>query len=116
MSDDTNALADSIERIAERFHAGWHDGIKIDATDLMDLENAANELRTSRRKVAALKVALREECMFFKYGPWAKKGDVRDGCNRCIQNWPSGTAECHEPGCLAALQEGTTAAPTGEKA
>lgn len=38
-------IAEELEALAEKFSEGWHDGIKIDASDVMLLCNAANELR-----------------------------------------------------------------------
>jgi hypothetical protein len=71
--DDANELANEVEGIAERFHAGWHEGIKIDATDLMTLEKAAQSLRelaTLRTECDALrKDAERLDAM--QTGKWA---------------------------------------------
>lgn len=67
----------------------------------------ADELEASRREVAALREALRKHCI--KHAQ----------CAECGKSWmfPFGEdyPEEHEPRCLAALSEGTTAAPGGEQ-
>lgn len=56
-------MAEELEALAERFSEGWHDGIKIDASDVMLLCSAANELR-AREKTAV------PEDFFTHQQPW----------------------------------------------
>lgn len=53
MDKTPEELAAALRELAQRFSAGWHDGITIDATDIMDLNNAADaldELRAALRR------------------------------------------------------------------
>ena len=38
------STSDDLRKLADRFSAGWHDGIKIDASDVMLLTDAAAEI------------------------------------------------------------------------
>ena len=40
--------SDSLRELADRFSAGWHDGIKIDASDVMLLTDSAAEIERLR--------------------------------------------------------------------
>jgi hypothetical protein len=55
-------LADSLCDLAEKFSEGWHEGIKIDASDIMLNNEAAAELRrlheVNAELVEAVKAAL----------------------------------------------------------
>lgn len=42
------ATPETLRNLAERFSAGWHDGIQIDATDIADLCFAAAEIESLR--------------------------------------------------------------------
>lgn len=66
-----------------------------------------SELAASRREVAALRAFIRTEYM-------RKIEHATDAfyvCHLCSRSWDLDAAESHMPGCLAALVEGTTAAP-----
>ena len=41
---DKKAMAKELEELAKRFSEGWHEGIKIDASDIMLLSQAAEAL------------------------------------------------------------------------
>jgi hypothetical protein len=41
-------LVARLTELAQRFHKGWHDGLEIDASDLMTLEEAVVALRAGR--------------------------------------------------------------------
>ena len=52
------ATPNDLRSLADRFSEGWHDGIKIDASDVVLLSNAANEieqLRKDAERYAALR-------------------------------------------------------------
>lgn len=43
--DTTNKeLADELEKLAVRFYEGWHEGIDIDASDILNLYEASERL------------------------------------------------------------------------
>ena len=54
MSDLEKAARQALElrQLAEKFSEGWHDGIKIDASDVMLLLDAANALEQQAEPAA----------------------------------------------------------------
>jgi hypothetical protein len=48
-------LSSFLDQLANRFSEGWHDGIKIDATDIVDMGKAADHIRKLEAKVARVK-------------------------------------------------------------
>ena len=46
--DEALDLALELRELADRFSEGWHDGIKIDASDIMLLSMAASQIEQSR--------------------------------------------------------------------
>lgn len=46
-------LSVDLQRLASRFHVGWHDGIKIDASDIMLLNTAAARIEALEDSAAA---------------------------------------------------------------
>lgn len=59
MSNDYSELIASLRNLADKFSEGWHDGIRIDASDVMDLSNAADALTAKARENADLTDVLR---------------------------------------------------------
>ena len=49
-------LADALDALAEKFNEGWHDGITIDTSDILDSAEAAAELRRLHAENEALRV------------------------------------------------------------
>lgn len=52
---DTEALIARLRELADKFSEGWHDGICIDAYDVMDLSKTAAALTTQATTIAALR-------------------------------------------------------------
>ena len=100
-------MSDQWRELRERL--GKNSPVIATATAIAELlrerDRLESDLAASRREVAALREALRKHCI--KHAQ----------CAECGKSWmfPFGDdyPEEHEPGCLAALVEGTTVAPTG---
>ena len=65
-----------LEELAVRFSKGWHEGIKIDASDIMLLNEAAQALAQPQRTTLQIK----------KTDPFesARIGDYNRGWNDCL--------------------------------
>jgi hypothetical protein len=50
---DKEAMAKELEELAKRFSEGWHEGIKIDASDIMLLSQAAEALAQPEQEPVA---------------------------------------------------------------
>jgi hypothetical protein len=50
---DKEAMAKELEELAGRFSEGWHEGIKIDASDIMLLSQAAEALAQPEQEPVA---------------------------------------------------------------
>jgi uncharacterized protein with von Willebrand factor type A (vWA) domain len=42
--NDARAVAQRLRDLADKFSEGWHDGMEIDASDVMDLSNGGNTI------------------------------------------------------------------------
>lgn len=53
--------AKTLRQLADKFSEGWHDGIEIDASDVMALSEAANHVENLERKCEILRSKLNHE-------------------------------------------------------
>ncbi len=80
---DKKAMAKELEELAKRFSEGWHEGIKIDASDIMLLSQAAEALaqRTEQEPddIASI-IACRDmlDAQLVPPRTWVGKGDLED--------------------------------------
>jgi len=94
---DKEAMAKELEELAGRFSEGWHEGIKIDASDIMLLSQAAEVLAQPHE------TTLKEFNQFIHDDPnyhiWAKKREAKvEGslhvvceCDKCKTHPPQRT-------------------------
>lgn len=50
-----------LRELADKFSEGWHDGIRIDASDVMDLSKAADALTAQAAEIKALAEKLQQK-------------------------------------------------------
>ena len=55
-------MTDSLNLLSDKFSEGWHDGIEIDASDILLLGQAADEIETLRVRVRELEVRINKAC------------------------------------------------------